>query len=119
MALFKKKKQGIKQEEKKVSEKKKIKIGTSHRVLMSACITEKSTGLIDKNKYVFKVFPSSTKPEIKKAIEQVYNVDVSSVRTINVARKRKRLGKTIGWTKAYKKAMIDLKKGQEIEIVPR
>ena len=88
-------------------------------VLKPPHITEKATELTAKNQYVFKVDSHANKIEIKKALEAFYQVNVLSVRTINVSRKRKRLGKTKGWKKGYKKAIIKIKKGQTIEVLPR
>jgi len=90
-----------------------------YRILKSVHITEKATELAEKNQYIFKVFENANKQEIKKVVESVYNVDVVSVRIINIHRKSKRLGKSIGWKQGYKKAIIKIKKGQEIEILPR
>lgn len=89
------------------------------RVLREPQITEKATELQKKNQYVFKVFSGASKPEIKKAIEEVYGVDVLAVRTIKVPRKRKRLGRSAGWKRGYKKAIVTVKKGQSIEVMPR
>lgn len=88
-------------------------------ILRNPQITEKATRLQESNCYVFKVYQRANKPEIKKAIEEKYNVKVVSLRTINAPRKRKRLGRSIGWQKGYKKAVIGLEKGQSIEIMPR
>jgi len=90
-----------------------------YQVLKSVHITEKATELAEKNQYIFKVFENANKQEIKKVVESIYSVDVVSVRTINIHRKRKRLGKSIGWKQGYKKAIVKIKKGQEIEILPR
>ncbi|MCD6500525.1 50S ribosomal protein L23 [bacterium] len=88
-------------------------------VLKSAQVSEKATGLARDNQYVFKVFPGSSKQEIKKAVEEVYGVEVVKVRTIKVRRKQRRLGRTLGWRKGYQKAIVTLKEGQKIEILPR
>jgi len=90
-----------------------------YRILKSVHITEKATELAEKNQYIFKVFENANKQEIKKVVESVYHVDVISVNIINIHRKRKRLGKSIGWKQGYKKAIVKIKKGQEIEILPR
>ena len=90
-----------------------------YRILKSVHITEKATELAGKNQYIFKVFENANKQEIKKVVESIYNVDVVSVNIINIHRKRKRLGKSIGWKQGYKKAIVKIKKGQEIEILPR
>jgi len=87
--------------------------------LKSVHITEKATELAEKGQYIFKVFENANKQEIKKVVESIYHVDVISVNIINIHRKRKRLGKSIGWKQGYKKAIVKIKKGQEIEILPR
>jgi len=89
------------------------------RVLKSPHVTEKATFLQDQDSYVFKVYSNATKPEIKKAIEEIYGVNVLKVRTINVPRKKKRLGRTTGFQSGYKKAIITIKKGENIEVTPR
>ena len=90
-----------------------------YRILKNVHITEKATELAEKGQYIFKVFENANKQEIKKVVESIYNVDVVSVNIINIHRKRKRLGKSIGWKQGYKKAIVKIKKGQEIEILPR
>jgi len=89
------------------------------RVLKSPHVTEKATFLQDQDSYIFKVYSNATKPEIKKSIEEIYGVNVLKVRTINVPRKKKRLGRTMGFQSGYKKAIITIKKGQSIEVTPR
>src|SRR4030042_4884657 len=91
----------------------------TYNVLKTPHITEKATDLTKENKYIFKVFPRTNKKEIKRAIEGLYNVDVVSVRIINIPPKRRRLGRTLGWRKGYKKAIIKIKEGQKIEVLPR
>lgn len=97
---------------KKISEK-------GYQILYSPHITEKATELEKENKYVFKVFQKTNKIEIKKAVEGLYGVDVIGVNVINVPRRRRRLGRQMGWRKGYKKAIVKIKKGQKIEILPR
>jgi len=89
------------------------------RILISPHVTEKATDLESQNQYVFKVFPRSNKIEIRKAIEEVYGVKVVSVNIINVPRKPRRLGKTMGWKKGFKKAIVKIKEGQKIETLVR
>lgn len=91
----------------------------TYRILQEPHITEKATDLSKENKYVFKVFPRANKIEVKKVIESLYNVDVLDVRIVNIPSKKRRLGRTQGWRKGYKKAIIKLKKGQKIELLPR
>ena len=101
----------------KVGKKRDIKMAPG--ILDRPQITEKATFLMEKNQYIFQVFKDATKPEVEKAVEEVYGVNVEKVRIINVDRKKKRLGRTTGWTKGYKKAIVTLEKGQKIEIIPR
>lgn len=102
----------------KVKPGKKVS-GIAYRVLEAPHVTEKASALIEENKYVFKVLPGVNKVEIKKAVEDLYGVDVIKVRIINVPKRQRRLGKQKGWRKGYKKAIVKIKKGQKIEILPR
>ena len=87
-----------------------------HNIVLSPIVSEKSTTLSDKqNKYVFKVSPRANKIEIRKAIEKIFNVNVTSVNTMNFRGKRKRVRMTEGMTSAWKKAVVTLKKGQKID----
>jgi len=88
-------------------------------ILVSPHVTEKATDLEAENKYVFKVFKNANKIEIKKAIEQVYGVKVLGVNIINIPRKKRRLGRTSGWKKGFKKAIVKIKEGQKIEVISR
>jgi large subunit ribosomal protein L23 len=89
------------------------------KVLESPHVTEKASDLTAKNEYVFKVTKRSNKIEIAKAVEDLYGVKVDTVRVINVRPKKRRMGRTIGTKKGYKKAIVKLHKGQEIEVLPR
>lgn len=89
------------------------------RILKWPHVTEKATDLTKANQYVFNVYERSNKPEIKKAVEDVYGVKVVSVKIIKIHPKPKRLGRIEGWRKAYKKAIVKLAQGQTIEILPR
>ena len=100
-------------------DKKKRHSASAYRVLHSPHITEKATILAEKNKYVFKVWPGANKTEIKKEVEAIYGVDVKGVKIINAHKKQRRVRGVIGWTKSYKKAIVELGKGQKIEILPR
>lgn len=88
----------------------------AYRIVKGPYITEKANDLAKQNQYVFKVFPQANKIEIKKAIEQIYRVNVLNVRIINIPKKPKKMGKTMGWKKGYKKAIVKVKKGQKIEL---
>jgi len=110
---------GKKIEEKMTEKPRKKEVKVAPLVLRSAHIAEKPSRLAEINQYVFKVFPSSSKTEIKRAIEEIYEVDVLKVRVIKIPRKRRRLGRIRGWKKGYKKAIVRIKEGQKIEILPR
>ena len=80
-------------------------------------ITERSTDLQALGKYVFMVSSHATKPEIKKAVKDVYKVEVANVNVVNRAGKRKRFGgKMQGKQDGYRKAVVTLKEGQKIDL---
>ena len=112
---------GIKKEVAAVPKRapRKTVAGETYRVLKTPQVTEKATALVGQNQYVFKVWPRANKVETKKAIEDLYEVDVISVKIIKVPRKRRRLGRISGWRKGYKKAIVKIKEGQKIEVLPR
>jgi large subunit ribosomal protein L23 len=91
----------------------------AYRVLKRPQVTEKATDLTKQNQYVFRVFSDANKKDIKKTIEDLYGVDVVKVQVIQVPPKQRRLGRTEGWRKAYKKAVVRIKEGQKIELLPR
>jgi len=105
--------------QKEVLKSRKKISGSGYGILLSPHITEKATKINEKNGYIFKVWQKANKIQIKKAIEDNYGVDVICVRVINVRRKKKRVGKNIGWHKGYKKAIVIIKQGQNIEILSR
>jgi large subunit ribosomal protein L23 len=102
-----------------ITRPKAKKIGESWRVLKTPQVTEKATDLVSQNQYVFKVWPRANKVETKKAIEGLYGVDVISVKMIKVPRKQRRLGRIQGFRKGYKKAIVRIKEGQKIEVLPK
>lgn len=81
-------------------------------------VTEKATLLMEQNKYVFEVFPKATKPEIKAAVESLFDVKVISVNTILPPRKKRRVGKFLGYKPQYKRAIITLAEGDSITLFP-
>ena len=87
-----------------------------YKVIRRPLITEKST--IQKelyNQLAFEVDRRANKIEIKKAVERIFKVQVEDVRTMNYLGKRKRLGRTMGRRRHWKKAIVTLKPGQKIE----
>lgn len=93
--------------------------GRAYQILKQPHVTEKATSLTSKNQYVFKIWPRANKVEVKKAVEDVFGVDVVSVKIVNVTEKRRRLGRVEGFRSGYKKAIVRLKEGQKIEVLPR
>ncbi len=86
-------------------------------ILKRPVITEKTTILKDNNNVVsFVVDKKTNKLEIKNVVEEIFKVEVDSVRTVNVAGKRKRTGKSVGKRSNWKKAYVALKEGQSIDI---
>lgn len=82
-------------------------------------ITEKAVNLTDKNFYVFKVGGNSNKIEIKRAVEAMYNVDVEKVTIVNTADKKVGRGRKAGIQRGFKKALVRIKDGQKIEVMPK
>ena len=78
-------------------------------IILKPIITEKSMDGIASKRYTFKVATDATKPEIAKAVEELFGVEVAKVNTINMKRKPKRLGYHFGYTSAWKKAIVTLK----------
>jgi large subunit ribosomal protein L23 len=79
-------------------------------------VTEKATIAMEQNKYTFEVIPKATKPEIKAAIENLFDVKVVKVNTSRPPRKKRRVGKFIGYKPQYKKAIVTVAAGDEDKI---
>lgn len=84
-------------------------------ILIRPLITEKSTAMMQDNKYTFVVPLKANKVEIRQAVEQIFKVKVESVNTVRVLGKTKRMGRTQGKRSDYKKAIVTLAAGQNIE----
>ncbi len=80
-------------------------------VIKAPIITEKSNDLQANNTYVFSVDVKANKVQIKQAIENLFNVKVEKVNTVNVKPKKKRVGRYVGKTKKVKKAIVKLSEG--------
>ena len=89
---------------------------TSHQILVRPIITEKNTLLNDQGKYTFEVLPDANKIEIKRAVEDVFKVKVTAVNVSRVPGKMRRMGRTSGMTRSWKKAVVTLEPGQRIEL---
>jgi large subunit ribosomal protein L23 len=85
-------------------------------VILRPVISEKSYGLLEDNKYTFIVHPDANKTQIKIAIEQIFNVRVLDVNTLNRPGKRKRTKAGYGTRKDTKRAIVSLKAGDTIEL---
>ncbi len=85
-------------------------------IIIKPVISEKSYDLTEQSKFTFKVDRRATKPEIRSAIERIFDVSVTNVNTINVKGKLKRQGTSSGYRASWKKAIVTLKEGDTIEI---
>lgn len=86
------------------------------KVILAPLHTEKSHRLADANNQItFKVLPNATKAEIKNAVKLLFEVDVVGVQVINCRGKRTRFGRTEGWKSNWKKALVKLAPGQDIQ----
>ena len=85
-------------------------------IIKAPVITEKSENARNEGKFTFKVDPKANKIEIKEAIEKLFNVKVTSIRTINVKPKKRRVGRYSGYTNRSKKAIVTLQEGQTIDL---
>jgi large subunit ribosomal protein L23 len=101
---------------KPVSRKKNLK--GIYRVLRGPHISEKSTYLSDKNKYVFKIFKTASKIQVKNAVANLYGVRVKNVNMINEKSKSRKIRNISGHKPGYKKAIVTLERGYKIEILP-
>jgi large subunit ribosomal protein L23 len=86
-------------------------------IIRKALITEKGTGLRElRNQYYFEVARDANKLEIQKAIETIFHVKVSGVRTMQMRGKVKRQGRYVGRRSDWKKAIVTLGPDQKIEL---
>ena len=85
-------------------------------IIKAPVITEKSSALAQNGQYVFKVDPKANKTEIKNAIEKLFKVKVTSIKTLNVKPKKRRVGRYTGLTNRVKKAIVTLADGQTIDL---
>ena len=89
-----------------------------HSIILAPVVSEKSTRVAEKgNQAVFRVLRDARKPEIKAAVEKMFNVTVENVRTLNVSGKNKRVGRFEGTRSNWKKAYVTLAEGQEINFL--
>lgn len=87
-------------------------------LVLRPIVTEKATLLLEQNKYVFEVILKATKPEIKAAIESLFDVKVTGINTIRPPRKKRRVGRFMGYKAQYKRAIVTLAAGDSITLFP-
>ncbi|MBI4262542.1 50S ribosomal protein L23 [Candidatus Uhrbacteria bacterium] len=90
-----------------------IRVGS---LLLRPLVTEKGTRQNTQNQYAFVVAPTTNKIEVRQAVEAVYNIRPIKVNMLRVQGKKIRYGRTMGVTKAWKKAIVTLPKGKTIQI---
>jgi len=89
----------------------------AREIIVRPLVTEKATQLkAAGNQYLFQVDRRANKIEVKKAVEEIFNVHVTSVRTIQMAGKKKRMGRFEGKRPDWKKAVVTLKEGETIQL---
>lgn len=89
-----------------------------YKILKEPHISEKATQLSDQGKYTFKVYARANKKEIEKAINNLYGAKVKDINIINIKPKKRILRGIKGRKTGYKKAVVTLKQGEKIEILP-
>ena len=87
-----------------------------NEVLLAPVVSEKSYSLIEDRKYSFRVHPDAHKTQIRQAVEELFEVKVQAVNIVQVRSKPKRRGQTSGRRPGWKKAIVQLREGQTIEI---
>lgn len=87
-------------------------------LILKPIITEKGTIQMELGKYVFDVLPKATKPDIRAAIESLFDVTVVKVNTLTLPRKKRRVGRFVGYKAQYKRAIVTLKEGDSIALFP-
>ena len=89
---------------------------TAHEIIIRPIVTERSFDMMAENKYTFEVAKTANKYQIRDAIEELFDVRVTSVNTLNVKPKTKRVRYVAGKTRTWKKAIVTLAEGDSIEI---
>ncbi|MEM9904767.1 MAG: 50S ribosomal protein L23 [Cyanobacteria bacterium P01_D01_bin.44] len=87
-------------------------------IIRRPIVTEKATLNLENNQYTFEVAPKATKPQIKAAIESLFDVKVKGISTLNPPRKKRRMGRFIGYRPTYKRAIVTLAPGDSITLFP-
>ena len=85
-------------------------------MIIEPVISEKSYALMSEGKYTFRIHDRARKPQIAQAVEEIFDVEVVAVRVARVRPKPKRRGLDAGRTRGWKKAVVQLSRGQTIEL---
>ena len=93
--------------------------GYAFGTIKSPYITEKAVSLTNKDTYVFRIDNNANKTAVKKAVEEAYKVDVEKVTMINTRDKKIGRGRMSGVKKGFRKALVRIKEGQKIEVMPK
>ena len=114
---------GVKKAARQAQEEKSAQVRSGEskmawRVLRAPHVTEKATNLTHINQYVFRTENHATKQEVKRAIEEMYGVHVISVRKIHIPGKEKQRGRHRVWQSGYTKAIVKIRPGEKIEVLP-
>ena len=88
----------------------------ARQVVLAPVVSEKSYGLIDQNKYSFRIHPKAHKTQVRQAVEELFDVKVEGVNILKVQSKPKRRGLSRGRRPGWKKAIVQLRPGDRIEI---
>lgn len=111
----------LKEDKKSQTKKEKAVHGRAGRVaaakvLKNPRITEKAHAASEKNEYVFEVSLVASKNAVRKAVEELYDVHVEHVTTSRSKPKKRRYGKTVGYTRSAKRAYVTIRKGEKIDL---
>ena len=87
-------------------------------LILKPIVSEKATIQLEENKYVFDVVLTATKTDIKSAIESLFDVKVVKVNTARLPRKKRRVGRFMGFKSQYKRAVVTLAEGDTITLFP-
>jgi large subunit ribosomal protein L23 len=89
----------------------------TYEIIKRPLVTEKSTAQQAVNQYCFAVDPRATKYDVKNAVSTIFKVKVEKVHTLQMPQKFKRVGRNMGRTSAWKKAIVTLREGDRIEFL--
>ena len=87
-----------------------------NEILLAPVVSEKSYSLIGEGKYVFRIHPDAHKTQVRQAVEELFGVHVEGVNVLKVQPKPKRRGLSKGIRPGWKKAIVQLREGETIEI---